>query len=295
MSRGVKKQVPLKRRRFAERRRRGLGLGYYLLFVLATGIWYLHAVVPQPFETARRQVDQFAAPILEGARLLALPIKESVSRAGRLFEFDDELARLRQEVRELRSWKWRAQRLERQIKELRTLAKVSPRAGVGFVTAHVLAVSPGPDHLSVLINAGERQAVQIGDGVIGAEGIVGVVASVNRYSARVRLLDDPATRLDVVVGRDGVLAQTRGAHGGLAALDFHDPKAVVREGDEVVTSGREPGIPRGLKVGMVVRDDGRLRVAPFSVFGRLEYVSILLGHKTARDRLVATPRPARVR
>ncbi len=265
------------RRREGRSRARVLGGGFLVLLVVAVCLFVFSVLFPRNMNEVRSGLESWAAPGLTGAVLMMAPVRRVARKIEDLSRLDEELQRLRQENQQLRGWQWRASELERKLKDLRALAKVVRNPGVGFVTAQVLSVSPGPRGHTIYINVGSKHGLHVGDAVINGDGLVGLVAQVTAMGARVSLLDDPTTRVNVTVGRAGVLAQIFGDHAGLARLNMLNSDEVVGAGDKVVTSGNKGGVPRGLKVGRVIREDGEMKVAPHATLGRLEYVSVLLG------------------
>lgn len=260
-------------------RSKTFGLGFFLLVAIALAMLVFSAFYPLKTQEVRGNLENWAAPGLSGAVTLLAPLRSLARKFSRLSTGDEDLQRLRRENQELRGWQWRAAELERKLKDLQALAKVVRKPGVGFVTSQILSVSPGPGVHSILVNVGSKHGVKVGNAVINGDGLVGIVDQVSVSTARVRLLDDTEAGVDVIVGRDGVLAHMNGVLSGLGRLSFHDSEAVVRRGDKVMTSGNLNGVPRGLKVGMLVREKNGLRVTPYAALGRLEFVSVLLGAK----------------
>lgn len=278
--------VRLQRGRGRARPARGLGSGFFAFVAAAVGLLAGSIMFPSVIGEVRTRAQSFVAPGLAGGVAMFAPVRALGTMLFQVTTASRDLERLRLENQELRGWKWRAGEAERKLKDLRALAKVVRRPGVGFVTAQLLAVSPGLARHTIMIDAGVDHGLRPGDAVINGDGLVGVVAQATPYSARVRLLDDPDSRVGVAVGRDGVLGALVGDRSGLARLEPLDQRAVFRAGDQVVTSGSVPGMPRGLRVGMVVQEGGGMRVAPYAALAKLEYVSVLLRPKALRERIV---------
>lgn len=141
---------------------------------------------------------------------------------------------------------------------------------------------------SLLVNRGSEDGVREGCAVTQGKVFLGTVAHVEARSARVQLLDDPYSRLEVAVRtQEGVraVAWIRGENAETLRLR-HLVSAtglVVRPGDPVTTGHAVVSIPSGLLVGEVVEAhdpdaDGVLdaRVRPAFDLDRTTSVQILL-------------------
>lgn len=94
-----------------------------------------------------------------------------------------------------------------------------------------------------------------GDVVVSSEGVfVGVVDRLGKWTARVRLVSDQASRLPVVVsagdGR-GVEGEVVGSIGGVVTLTRVLTEEHLSEGMTITTSGSHDTLPSGLLVGWV--------------------------------------------
>jgi len=251
------------------------GLGFGLLFAS-------RADVPM-LRDAREGMISVAAPVLQLARAPLEPLRV----LGRQFAFvsqgERELERLRGEIQELRGWKWRAKDLERRLADLEALARVVNRPALRFVTGQVLAVAPDLFSNSVTIGVGRRDGVSVGHAVINGDGLVGIVTQVAHGVARVRLLNDAASRLDVALGPERLPGTLVGGKGRSPGVVLPADSLPVADGALIVTSGREGRLPRGLRVGRVARSTNGL-VAVLAVDERtLDYVSVLFHNVPITD------------
>jgi hypothetical protein len=124
------------------------------------------------------------------------------------------------------------------------------------------------------IDRGTREAVQRGEPVLTAAGLVGIVDEVGPVTSTVRLVTDPRTSLmvQIITLRDGQWRAgpegiARGSDDGTAVTVQGIPRnAEVGPGDFVVTSpSRESALPPYLVVGRVLRCD----VKPAALFRSL--------------------------
>jgi hypothetical protein len=143
------------------------------------------------------------------------------------------------------------------------------------------------------LDRGTREAVQRGEPVLTAAGLLGIVDEVGPVSSTVRLLTDPRTSLmvQVITLRDGQWRAgpegiARGSEDGTAITVQGIPRnADIGPGDFVVTSpSRESALPPYLLVGRVVRCD----VKPVALFRSL-VVEPRVSPAEARDVYVLSP------
>ena len=125
-------------------------------------------------------------------------------------------------------------------------------------------VSRGGAVISRRLNRGTREAIQQGEPVLAAAGLVGVIDKVGPLTSTIRLLTDPRTSLmvQIVTRRDGQWRPgpegvARGAGDGKTILIEGIPRTSdVQPGDFVVTSpSPEAALPPYLIVGRVARCD----------------------------------------
>ena len=184
---------------------------------------------------------------------------------------------LRNELQKMKAWKEAALQLEQENARLLDLNKVRLDPALTVVTGQVVADSGSPFRQSVLLNVGEsRDGIRDGWAVTDGLGLVGRVSGVGRYSSRVLLLTDSASRVPVTIQPSGQRALLTGDNSSLPVLDFIEAPEEVRPGDRVVSSGDGSVFPAGLLVGNVVlARDGRLRLRLTADYERLEFLRVL--------------------
>jgi rod shape-determining protein MreC len=156
----------------------------------------------------------------------------------------------------------RADRLERENEELReTLARVPAEAAMARAQMHapagipatVVAFDPEGALHAVTIDRGARDHVHVDDGVIAGSGVVGRVVEVDPISSKVLLINDPTSRLPVMVQRGRWWAIAGGTL-STVKLRFVSQDAKLRVGDAVVT-GEGRSFRAGVLVGHIARVD----------------------------------------
>ncbi|MEA3441326.1 MAG: rod shape-determining protein MreC [Chloroflexota bacterium] len=201
-----------------------------------------------------------------------------------------DLARLRQRNLELESEVSRLQaeviELKQQITETRVLealvdfARVNPENR--YVAAKVIGRDPSPFLQYVLINRGSDDGLRRGMPVVTQQGLVGRVAAVTANAARVQLITDAGSNVNVRLEPSRAQAVLQGDVTGELSLDMIPQSAEVQIGDLVLTSGLGGNFPADILVGQVTsvrsRDTDLAQTAavqPSEDFSQLEILLVI--------------------
>jgi rod shape-determining protein MreC len=144
---------------------------------------------------------------------------------------------------------------------LRGLLGAAERGGLDVQLAPILDIDLDPTRQRLILDAGSRDGVQMGQSVIDAGGLLGQIIAVMPSTSTVLLLTDPDHAVPVVVARTGVrlVAYGKGRSDQLQLLNV-PLSSDVKVGDSVITSGLGGRFPSGFAVGTVTRlepDDSR--------------------------------------
>ena len=124
-----------------------------------------------------------------------------------------------------------------------------------FEPGRIIALDPSGEYGNFSINAGSANGIAVGDPVVTAEGLVGVVHEVNVTSAKVRTILDPATKASASISRNGDTGTTGGsvalAQKGEFRLNKLERDSGAAIGDMVVTSGFGGVFPGDLAIGKI--------------------------------------------
>ena len=153
-----------------------------------------------------------------------------------------------------------------------------------YTPAKVVDMATQSQHNYLVLNKGERDGIQAGQGVIAHDGVVGVVGAVNSHFAQVIPIIHPKMRLSCRIRRNGQTGFLVWTGPSPRYANLHDigRHIEVRQGDIVETSGLTglfaEGIPIG-KVEEVELPDGdtyySIRVELSTDFQSLRYVQVL--------------------
>ncbi len=210
----------------------------------------------------------FNKPVKEIAGVI-----EEVKSAGVL---RDENIRLKSEIRRLKALNSKSASNEFELLELRELLKVIPKNKNKIVTGRALTAPGGIFANTVLINAGKKDGIKIGQPAISSLGLVGHVVNVGLNTSRVLLIIDINSMIPIYLTESNWPAVVQGQNGELLKIKFLSSEADLIEGESLETSGHGGRLPPGINVGNVIKSfSGKYYVKPTVNFHRLTYVSII--------------------
>ncbi len=134
--------------------------------------------------------------------------------------------------------------------QLRELLNVAERSGLDVQLAPILDIDLDPVKQRLVLAAGTKDGVHIGQAVIDSGGLMGQVIATTSTTATVLLLTDPDHAVPVTVARTGVRLIVYGRGDSLDLRDI-PLSAGVEVGDEIVTSGLGGRFPAGFPVGTI--------------------------------------------
>lgn len=205
-----------------------------------------------------------------------------------------DMASLRQQNTELQNdvAELQAQviQLQQQVGETQVLAALvdfaQARTENTYKGAAVIGRDPSPFLHYVIINVGSNDGILRGMPVVTDQGLVGRVDAVIADAARVQLITDPASSVNVRLQNAEEEGTLVGSVTGDVILELIPQDANVEAGDLVLTSGLGGGYPPDLIVGQVVnirsRDFDlfqRATVQPVVDFNRLQIVLVIVNFK----------------
>ena len=131
-----------------------------------------------------------------------------------------------------------------------------------YLGAAVIGRDPSPFLHFVIINRGSNDGIQRGMPVVTNQGLVGRVDAVISDAARVQLITDPASNVNVRLQNAETEASLIGSVTGDVTLDLIPQGTSLEPGDLVLTSGLGGGYPPDIIVGQVVN----VRTRDFDLF-----------------------------
>jgi rod shape-determining protein MreC len=136
-------------------------------------------------------------------------------------------------------------------RRLQKLLDLKTRVPGRSVSAAVIGNSASTWFQSLTINKGERDGIRKGMAVISPVGIVGQVVVVARRSAKVLLITDRSSGVDVISQRSRARGIVSGSLDNGPVMQYVRRSEDIQEGDRLITSGLDGVFPKGLLVGTV--------------------------------------------
>ena len=116
----------------------------------------------------------------------------------------------------------------------------------------ILDIDLDPTHQRLVLDAGSRDGVRLGQSAVDAGGLLGQVVAVTPGTSTLLLLTDPDHAVPVLVQRNGIRLVAYGTgHSDRIELANVPLSGDVRVGDRIVTSGLGGRFPPGFPVGTV--------------------------------------------
>lgn len=121
-----------------------------------------------------------------------------------------------------------------------------------YSAASVIGRDPSPFLRYVIIDKGSNEGLRRGMPVVTDQGLVGRVDAVINSAARVQLITDTSSAVNIRLEKAKKEAVLTGTVAGDLVLDLVAQDVVLENGDIVLTSGLGGGYPAGLIVGQVL-------------------------------------------
>lgn len=240
---------------------------------------------------AQMRVNEFVTPL---QKLVSAPIEavETMFEGARtVASLRAEATRLAAENRRLRRWQRRAELLESENRQLRTVTGVIVPQDREVITARAVT-APGSSFVhTIQVEHGPDVPVQRGDPVVTADGLVGFVIEQGLKHSWVLLVSDVNARIPIILSRSSWPGIAAGRNTNYLQLEFLPKEAQPAIGELVQTSGHGGILPAGIAVGRVVQaDKDAVLIEPIVDLRRLSYVSILLRDDTTPAGVVDADR-----
>ena len=260
-------------------------LVHVVLIALSFSLMFIGKADLAAMRDLRMSSNDFLAPVID---FVSAPIRgvETMAEGIRtVASLRAENVRLQAENDLLQRWRRRAEILESENQQLRSVTGTVSDENRSLITARAVTAPGGSFAHTILIAIGDESGIAAGDPVITSNGLVGIVYEVGRAYARVLMISDINARIPVMLASSSWPGLTIGRNGEYLELVFLPAEARPQVGELVLTSGHGGILPAGLAVGRVDRVDGDdIRVRPAVEFRKLGYVSILIGDTEGVDR-----------
>jgi rod shape-determining protein MreC len=155
-----------------------------------------------------------------------------------------------------------------------------------YITAAVIGRDISPFLHYVIINRGSDDGLRRGMPVVSSQGLVGRVAAVTADGARVQLITDPDTAINVRIQPSGSEGLLEGSITGDITIGAIPQDANINNGDLVLTSGLGGNYPPDMLIGQISGVRQRpvelfqtASVEPVVDFSQLEIVLVIVNFR----------------
>lgn len=247
-----------------------------VLLIISFSLIFIGKLDLYTARAAKLTISEFIAPIYD---VVAAPVRAFETMAGgmrTLASFRAENVRLRAENERLQRWQRRAEILESENRQLKTVLGAASTTEMTPVTARAISAPGGSFSHSLLLNIADIGNVARGDAVVNADGLVGYVIEVGRKYARVLLITDVNSKIPVLLSSSSWPALALGKNSRTLQLDFLPLEAKPATGELVLTSGHGGILPAGVPIGRVIAvDEETVLVEPSVALDQISFVSVL--------------------
>ncbi len=199
-------------------------------------------VVLNPFINAQKWLSDRYIAVYE---LITLP-EDMTSLRQKNTELESEVASLETQVIQL----------QQQLKEAEVLyalldfARAEP-ADI-YVAAAIIGVDPSPFLHYVIIDHGSDDGLRHGMPVISEKGLVGRIDAVTANAARVQLITDPSSVVNITIQPSETDSTLVGSTTGDITVEMISQEIDIQKGNLILTSGLGGNYPSDIVVGQVI-------------------------------------------
>lgn len=208
-------------------------------------------------------------------------------------QYQAEIARLQSQIIELQQQNSELEVLSALLDFARTHAENE------YITAAVIGRDVSPFLHYIIINRGSDDGLRRGMPVVSSQGLVGRVAAVTADGARVQLITDPGTAINVRIQPSGAEGSLAGSITGDITVENIPQDAAIQIGDLVLTSGLGGNFPSDMLIGQVSGVRQRpvelfqtATIEPVVDFSQLEIVLVIVNFRPVNiSPLIPTTSP----
>ena len=237
-------------------------------------------------------VQSALTPLRSGANAVMQQAEQIYDYLFRFEQLKAENAALRQQIAKMQEDALEADALRKENERLRQLLGLQTELETfDQVDAYIIARSSASEWVSTLtINRGSNAGIAVGMCAITENGaVVGLVSEVGPNYAVVKTVLDSSLQISATISENGYAGMVSGGytsgHSDLLRMDYLPSAAVIRNNDQVVTSGSTV-YPRNLILGYVVdagfEDSGVAKYAilrPAANIDELEQIFIITNYE----------------
>lgn len=239
---------------------------YFILFIMLEALCLVLFFSANPYQ---RYEFSTSANVVVGT------IQEKWSGVVQYMSLSEENEALKQENADLRN------RLEAYR---RSSIPVLGKKGFEYIAASVISATTNREKNTITVNSGKNAGIECEMGVIGRDGVVGIVNSVSDGYAVIMPIIHSDARISVKLAENGYFGSLswNGRDVRIATFSEVPGYVDVRIGDEIVTSGFSAIFPEGIHVGYVKSFEKDLSTDFYTIdvelstdFNNIKYVYVI--------------------
>ena len=231
-------------------------------------------------------VKTILAPIRTGASQLTDHAEQLYNYMFRYEAIVAENEKLKEQLAQLETDARRADALQRENDRLRNaMGMVQTHEDYKLVDCYIISRSSQEWSSTFTVNRGTRSGIQVGMCAITANNqVVGIVSEAGSNYAVIKSVMDSSLEISATIASSGYNGMVQGGYAsgldGLLRMDYLPSNSVIRNNDQVVTSGSTV-YPRNLIIGYVVDADfddtgvAKYALEPAVNIGSLEQIFIV--------------------
>ncbi|MEX6014588.1 rod shape-determining protein MreC [Mammaliicoccus sciuri] len=192
-----------------------------------------------------------------GGRIVSYPVTFVSDFFSGIFTSDEDVDKLKEEVKSTNQIKADKARLEKENKALKNELDMKDISQFNPISATVIGRSPNQWMNTVIIDKGKKSGMKENMAVITSEGLVGRIKKANQFSSQVELISTSVktSKLSVDIQQDDEnifgMINRYDENKDLLVISDIDNKYSIKKGSKVVTNGLGDQLPKGILVGKV--------------------------------------------
>jgi rod shape-determining protein MreC len=232
-----------------------------VLIVLAIVAVLLFKAQSQLFDRARAHIADWMAPALHTVRTPVADFDSWVGSIGEIFTVYRQNLKLKEENARLRQWHNAAIVLQERLRRYQLLLHAIPDPELSSVLAQVIGRTSRPFQQTMIIDAGRADGVKPGQAVVDPRGMIGRIFIAGEHTSWVIQLTDLNSHVPVTIEPGNIQAIMAGDNSSEPSIEVVSQNAVLKEGDQVASSGDGSLLPPGLPIGTLHVSGGNFRVS----------------------------------
>jgi rod shape-determining protein MreC len=275
--------------------------GAFLILVFISVFLYIFSLnfrTPSKMDILQRSVTETVGPPIQLFGRLFSAFEQFFKDYIWLRNLRTENESLKSEIAGLQSKVTSYQEAYIENQRLRRLLDFKTSTAADTIPAQVIVHDLTGWFQTLMVDKGFRDGVAPDMPVVNDEGVIGRVLDVSDHFSRVLLITDQSSAVDAVDQRNRVRGILRGKDANGCLLKYIRGNLDIKEGDLVITSGKDGVYPKGLRLGVVfaVYKDPvdlfqKIEVKPLVRLSALEEVLIIKRGGAALDD-EAAPQPS---